>query len=95
MKDAIVQKVIEKFQQRSELGFKKYGTTLERDDLIFEQWLTHLQEELMDAVNYIEKLKDHNTDTLQLNVDKFDRNDIAKLKEIFSRSSYIIQYTNY
>lgn len=59
MKDKIVEAVIEKFKQRSEAGVKKYGTTLMRDDLDLEQWLTHLQEELMDAVNYIEAIKNN------------------------------------
>jgi hypothetical protein len=30
---------------------------MERDDLSLDEWLTHLQEELMDATLYIEKLK--------------------------------------
>jgi len=30
---------------------------MERDDLTFAQWIQHLQEELMDAVVYIEKIK--------------------------------------
>lgn len=55
MKDRIVQIVIEKFQQRSEAGIKKYGTTLEQNN--DDDFLTHLQEELMDAILYIEKLK--------------------------------------
>lgn len=57
MKDKIVEKVIEKYQQRSEIGIKKYNTTLERNDLTLTQWLTHLQEELMDATLYIERIK--------------------------------------
>lgn len=57
MADKIVESVLEKYQQRSEVGQKKYGVTLERDDLNFIQWLTHLQEELMDATLYVEKLK--------------------------------------
>ena len=55
--DSIVQEVIDKFYNRSEVGIKKYGTTLDRDDLNLTQWLNHLQEELMDAILYIEKLK--------------------------------------
>jgi hypothetical protein len=55
MKDKIVQSVIDKFNQRSEVGIKKYGTTLEQNDN--DDYLIHLQEELMDAVLYIEKLK--------------------------------------
>jgi len=55
--DPIVQTVIEKFQQRSELGQKKYGTTLEGNNLPFLGWVQHMQEELMDAILYLEKLK--------------------------------------
>jgi succinate dehydrogenase flavin-adding protein (antitoxin of CptAB toxin-antitoxin module) len=56
--DKYVQSVKEKFEQRSQIGIKKYNTTLEREDLDFLDWLNHLQEELMDATLYIEKLKD-------------------------------------
>jgi hypothetical protein len=54
-KDKIVQQVIDKFNQRSELGIKKYGTTLEENNN--DDYFTHLQEELMDAILYIQKLK--------------------------------------
>jgi hypothetical protein len=57
MKDKIVQSVVDKYQQRSEVGQQKYGITLERNDLNFLQWINHLQEELMDATLYLEKLK--------------------------------------
>lgn len=55
--DSIVQGVIGKYQERSNVGIDKYGVTLDRKDLNLLQWLTHLQEELMDATLYIEKLK--------------------------------------
>ena len=55
MKDKIVEQVITKFSNRSELGIKKYGTTLEANNT--DDFLEHLQEELMDAILYIEKLK--------------------------------------
>ena len=55
MQDKIVKQVVDKFKRRSELGIKKYGTTLERNDT--DDFLNHLQEELMDAILYIEKLK--------------------------------------
>ena len=55
--DPIVAAVIRKMHQRSQVGIKKYGTTMERDDLSFAQWLTHLQEELMDSIIYLEKIK--------------------------------------
>lgn len=58
MSDSIVRKVIDSFKKRSERGLEKYGTTLDRNDLTHLEWLQHLQEELMDATLYIEKLKD-------------------------------------
>jgi hypothetical protein len=57
MKDPIVEQVKEKFTERSQVGVTKYGTTLERGDLSLLDWLNHLQEELMDATLYIQKLK--------------------------------------
>jgi hypothetical protein len=56
-KDSYVQIVKAKFEQRSQTGIKKYNTTLEREDLDLQEWLTHLQEELMDATLYVERLK--------------------------------------
>jgi len=57
MTDSIVESVLNKFKERSEEGIKKYGVTLDRKDLSPLEWLTHLQEELMDATLYIERLK--------------------------------------
>ena len=59
MKDTIVQSVIEQFKQRSEVGIKKYNTTLDREDLDRIQWLQHAQEEAMDLILYLEKLKQY------------------------------------
>jgi hypothetical protein len=55
--DPIVAAVIRKMYQRSQVGIKKYGTTLERDDLSTEQWIDHAIEEAMDLVLYLTKLK--------------------------------------
>lgn len=57
LKDTIVESVIEQFKQRSEVGINKYGVTLDRKDLTPLDWMNHLQQELMDATLYIEKLK--------------------------------------
>ena len=57
IEDPIVLAVIERMKERSAVGIAKYGTTLARDDLSTIEWLNHLQEELMDAINYIERLK--------------------------------------
>ena len=53
----IEESVCKKILDRAKVGKEKYGTTMERDDLTFQEWITHLQEELMDAIVYIEKLK--------------------------------------
>lgn len=49
-RDSIVFRIIQKFRERSEVGQKKYGTTLDRQDLELLDWITHLQEEMMDAI---------------------------------------------
>jgi hypothetical protein len=62
--DSVVTSVIEKFKERSEFGQRKYGTNLDRTDLTFLQWATHMQEELMDAILYLEKLKKEHTSNM-------------------------------
>lgn len=57
MSDSVVEEVIEKFQERSRVGIEKYGTTLDRGDLTPIQWLNHIQEELMDAILYAQRLR--------------------------------------
>lgn len=58
IEDKIVLRVLARFNERSKLGIMKYNTTLERNDLSALEWLTHLQDELMDATLYVERLKD-------------------------------------
>ena len=55
--DSIVYGVLRKFTQRAKIGKEKYKTDLDRTDLNFLDWVTHLSEELMDATLYLEKLK--------------------------------------
>ena len=62
MKDPIGESVVKKYEERSKVGIHKYGTTLQDNELSLLEWLTHLQEELMDATLYIEKLKQQNED---------------------------------
>lgn len=64
-RDPVIKTVVDKFVERSDVGFKKYGVTLNDDDAPLVAWMNHLQEELMDAVNYIEKLKHVTTEMLQ------------------------------
>jgi len=55
--DSIVESVVSSFKQRSNVGIRKYNKTMDRNDLSNLEWLQHLQEELMDATLYLEKLK--------------------------------------
>ena len=56
-KDTIVASVLAKYKSRAKKGLVKYNKTMDRNDLDLQQWLTHLQEELMDATLYVEKIK--------------------------------------
>ena len=53
---AVEDEVCKKIKTRSEVGKKKYGVTMEKEILSMREWLVHLQEELMDASVYVEKL---------------------------------------
>ena len=53
--DPIVEQVKELFDQRSVLGVKKYGTTLHANNT--DDFFNHFQEELMDAILYLQKIK--------------------------------------
>lgn len=55
--DSIVTSVIEQFKIRSKMGEQKYGVNMDREDLNFSEWVTHMKEELMDAILYLEKLE--------------------------------------
>ena len=66
MRDKIIERVINKIKSRSDVGYKKYGVTLKDDHQSLDIWLTHIQEELMDAVNYIEKAKEALSDEIDL-----------------------------
>ena len=55
--DINVENVCKALKQREQTGMIKYGVNTERTDISMLEWLQHLQEELMDASVYIEKLK--------------------------------------
>ena len=61
-RDPVVERVVDKFVERSDVGFKKYGTTLEDERRIkmkdLHKYLNDIQEELMDAVLYIQSARD-------------------------------------
>jgi hypothetical protein len=55
--DSIVDTIVDKFVSRARFGKNKYGTDLDRTDLSVVDWITHFEEELMDGILYLEKLK--------------------------------------
>jgi hypothetical protein len=61
--DSIVQAIVNKFIARAEMGKNKYGTDMDRKDLNTHQWIEHAQEELMDGIIYLEKLKQNFSST--------------------------------
>lgn len=83
MKDAIVEQVLVKYRQRSEVGYQKYGTTLAENSK--DSYLKHLQEELMDATLYLEKL---------MSLDKEVRNLVIKCPDNTSLGEEIRRLIN-
>ena len=53
----ILSRVMDKFKDREQEGLVKYGTTMDRNDLSLTEWINHAQEEAMDLVLYLEKMK--------------------------------------
>jgi hypothetical protein len=66
LRDPVVGRVIDKFKKRSDVGFKKYGQTLDNErrtgvkDLA--AYLNDIQEELMDAILYIQAAREELVD---------------------------------
>jgi hypothetical protein len=56
IKDSIVESVVNRFKERSEVGIAKYGTTMDRKDLSTLEWMIHFREELMDGLLYLERV---------------------------------------
>jgi hypothetical protein len=62
MDSKILAEVINDMRQRESKGLETYGTTMDRNDLTTGQWITHLREELMDAMLYLKKLESIHND---------------------------------
>ena len=61
-RDPVVERVVNKFVERSDVGFEKYGTTLQDERTMkmkgLVKYLKDVQEELMDAILYIQASRD-------------------------------------
>ena len=55
--DSIVTTIIEQFTTRAQMGKAKYGVDLDRTDLTLLEWIEHAKQEHMDAILYLEKIK--------------------------------------
>lgn len=67
LSDPIVNQIVQSYYERSAIGIKKYNTTLSQNNLSIIEWLNHLQEELMDATLYIEKIKTEMIKNIEVN----------------------------
>jgi len=75
-RDPVVERVVTKFVGRSDVGYKKYGVTLEQDQSRIFEWLNHLQEELMDAVLYLQKAKEvYSEDLMDAVIRRIEKNE--------------------
>ena len=77
MKDKIVQQVVDKYTSRSEVGIAKYKTTLENNNV--DNYMIHLQQELMDATLYIEKIMYLNREITRLVKDTPNNQELGSL----------------
>ena len=80
--DPIVKQVVDSFQERSKVGIEKYKTTLEENNT--DDFLEHLQQELMDATLYIQKLK-----TIKPCLEDFSESEIV---EYLRNNGYKVKY---
>ncbi len=55
--DSVVSSIIDQFTSRALMGKKKYGVDLDRTDLSLLEWIEHAKQEHMDAILYLEKIK--------------------------------------
>jgi len=80
--DPIVKQVVDSFQERSKVGIEKYGTTLHENNT--DDFLEHLQQELMDATLYIQKLK-----TIKPCLEDFS---MSEMVEYLRENGYKVKY---
>jgi len=75
-RDPVVRSVVDKFVKRSDVGYAKYGSTLDDERRLkmkgLQKYLNDVQEELMDAVLYIQAARDELQDLSEESlIDKF------------------------
>jgi GxxExxY protein len=88
--DSVVSSIIQKFETRAQMGKEKYGTDLDRTDLTTLQWINHAQDELMDGILYLQKLKCETTpeERGEVNFEAIARSIMESLGTGFSEAVY-------
>jgi hypothetical protein len=82
-RDPVVRNVVDKFVKRSDVGYEKYGETLDDERRLkmkgLQKYLNDVQEELMDAVLYIQAARDELQDLSEESlIDKFKQDEYEK-----------------
>ena len=82
-RDPVVRNVVDKFVKRSDVGHAKYGSTLDDERRLkmkgLQKYLNDVQEELMDAVLYIQAARDELQDLSEESlIDKFKQDEYEK-----------------
>jgi len=82
-RDPVVRNVVDKFVKRSDVGYAKYGSTLDDERRLkmkgLQKYLNDVQEELMDAVLYIQAARDELQDLSEESlIDKFKKDEYEK-----------------
>tara|TARA_R110002020_G_scaffold59177_2_gene161595 strand:+ start:1387 stop:1701 length:315 start_codon:yes stop_codon:yes gene_type:complete len=83
-RDPIVRKVCDKFVRRSDVGYEKYGQTLDEERRFnmkgLQKYLNDIQEELMDAILYIQTAKDELQDLgEEALINKFNEDEVEEI----------------
>jgi len=67
-RDPVVENVVDKFISRSDFGFEKYGQSMHNERITKQKdlagYLNDIQEELMDAILYIQAAREELSDNL-------------------------------
>ena len=87
--DSVVFSIIKQFKERARIGREKYGTDLDRNDLSLNKWLQHAQEEHMDAILYLEKIKKVIDNKIVVEKDSEEVNNMVLINDEY------IQYVQY
>ena len=78
-RDPVVRNVVDKFVSRSDIGYSKYGSTLDDERRLkmkgLTKYLNDVQEELMDAVLYIQAAREELQDLSEESLIKKFAND--------------------